>query len=124
MEAIIQNGNQYYSFLKQENPNQVKNPNHTYINMKEGLKVTHIGEEDKIIFMYRLKPGFSVNSFSIFCAKQIGFDQELLLRINEIQNTPREEIQASQLVIKKYEDTIRDLLFRINDFLCYVSNNE
>ena len=124
MEAIIQNGNQYYSFLKEDNSNQARNPNHKYINMKEGLKVTQLEEQDKIIFMYRLKPGFSVNSFSIFCAKQIGFDKELLLRINEIQNIPREEIQPNGQVIKKYEDTIRDLLFRINDFLCYVSNNE
>lgn len=122
MEAVIQNDDQYYSFIKDLTQLQNKNPNHKYVNMKEGLKIAKIADHDKVIFIYKVKPGFSVNSFAIFCAKQIGFEKELLARINEIQIAPQDEIRQNPLATKKHEDTVRDLLFRINDFLCSVHN--
>ena len=124
MESIVQSGDCYYSFLKDPSKADKRNPNHKYLSMMDGLKLTNLEEQDKIIFMYKVKPGFSVNSFSIFCAKQIGFDKDLLLRMNEVQNTARDKITANPYVLKKYEDTIRDLLFRINDFLCSIKVDE
>ncbi len=127
MEAIIQNGDNYYSFFK--SPDQKKNQvslhyNHQYIGMKSGLKLNQLLDEDKLIFIYKVKPGFSVNSFAILCAKQIGFDKELLTRINEVQNSSFDNISENHILIKKHEDAVRDLLFRINDYLCFIKQVE
>jgi hypothetical protein len=125
MEAMLQNGRNHYAFVKslsEINPNPGRNPYLNYLPMNEIVKVDSIGPENKVVFLYRVKPGYSLNSFAIFCAKQVGFEQELLQRINEIQNTTIENVQPNKKIVEKYEQSTRDMLYRFNDIFISIAN--
>jgi len=117
MEVIVQNKNNFYSFVKEENLLNKKRSDHHHINMKEGIQFTSLDAQDKVIFMYKIKAGFSVNSFAILCAKQLGFNLKLLSRINEIQNRLYTTVPMNSALEEKYYGTTRDCLYKINDFL-------
>jgi len=117
MEVIVQNKNNFYSFVKEENRLNKKRSDHHYVNMKEGMRFVNLDAQDKVIFMYKIKAGFSVNSFAILCAKQVAFSSNLLSRINEIQNRVYSAVPINPAIEEKYHGTTRDYLYKINDFL-------
>jgi len=116
MEVIVQNKNNFYSFVK-EDPLSKQRSDHHFINMKEGIRFASLDAQNKVIFMYKMKAGFSVNSFAILCAKQLGFNLKLLSRINEIQNRLYTTVSTNPALEEKYHGTTRDCLYKINDFL-------
>lgn len=122
MEVVIQNKDNFYSFVKEEKPLSKKGASHYFVNMKEGLKFESLDERDKVLFMYKTKPGFSVNSFAILCAKQAGFSSNLLSRINEIQNRLHTMVPKTSILEEKYNNTTKDCLYKINDLLYSLKN--
>jgi Mismatch repair ATPase (MutS family) len=125
MEAMLKNENNHYAFvrsLKYINQDQPQNPYLNYVPMNEAIKVDDLRPENKVLFLYRVKPGYSINSFALFCAKQVGFSPELLKRINEIQNTTLEKVEPNKQIIEKYEQATRDILYRLNDIFISLKN--
>ncbi len=122
MEVVIQNKDNFYSFVKEEKPLSKKGASHYLVNMKEGLQFESLDDRDKVLFMYKTKPGFSVNSFAILCAKQAGFNSKLLSRINEIQNRLHTTVPNHGTLEEKYKSTTKDCLYKINDLLYSLKN--
>ena len=74
--------------------------------------------------MYKLKPGWCTNSFTILCAKRAGFDNEIIKRALEIYNKGILNVDPDKKVVQRYEAEARDLLYRLNDIFCKVQGEQ
>lgn len=125
MEALLQRGKQSYLFVKDKSSSRFSNdPNLHYINMSEGLELANPEPDHKLIFLYKVKPGFSIRSFAIFCAKQVGLSPDIIRRVNEIHRSDSKKNDPLPSLLTKYEGATRDLLYRINDLFCSIKKVE
>lgn len=125
MEALLQRGKQSFLFVKDKTNSKPSNdPNLHFLNMSEGLEMANPEIDHKLVFLYKVKPGFSIRSFAIFCAKQIGFSQDTIRRVNDIHRAEIKKLDPLPSLLTKYEGATRDLLYRINDIFCSIKKND
>ena len=125
MEAIIERAGRYYGFAKYKSRymgSYKENMNITYLPLEDAKLFNDINE-NKLIYRYKIKPGFSLNSFAIFCGRKVGMQKAILDRVVEILNSDSLEKKTMpsefvrKCIIKDMDDFTTKLVENIQDYL-------